>query len=169
MYITDANENVRKIFEELEKESDVTRMRFLLYVFDLINNDLINSKNEVNPLLNSDEELNIFNFESIGFESNFCTNFLQNNIMIYNNSLVKNNEAFEDRGSIIGIKYSEKDMSIITNFERLNFNEKLDVISELIIRYDNETYFYDKKILTKSGFEVNGFEIASAIKKMKMN
>ena len=30
------------------------------------------------------------------------------------------------------------------SLEKLDYNEKLDVFSEIIIRYDNETYFTNK-------------------------
>ena len=39
---------------------------------------------------------------------------------------------------------SEEEKIIIYMFENLSFNDKLDIIRELFIRYDNETYFENK-------------------------
>ena len=76
MYITNSTENVRELIEKLDDIKDISKMRFLLYIFNLLNNDQINSKNEVNPKLVEDEELDIFNFPAIGFAENYITTFL---------------------------------------------------------------------------------------------
>lgn len=55
-----------------------------------------------------------------------------------------------------------------SQFEKLNFNEKLDIFSEIVISYDNETYF-DKKITIMSfDSELSGFELANMIQKCKI-
>lgn len=167
MYITETTENVRKLFEELKSKDDIGKMKFLLYIFNELNNNQINNKNDINPGLNEDEDLRIFNFQSIGFEDNFGTEFLQYNIMIYN-KLSKSNEAYEDNGNVLGIKYDEQDKKFISHFENLNFNEKLDVFSEIIIRYDNESYI---DIILPLAFdsELSGFDIAKFINDYKKN
>ena len=56
MYITETTENVRKFFDNLLNEDDISKMRFLLYIFDLLNNNQINSINERNPDLKEDDD-----------------------------------------------------------------------------------------------------------------
>lgn len=57
MYITETTENVKKLIEELEKKDDITKLKFLIYIFGLLNNSQINDKNEANPDLVEDEIL----------------------------------------------------------------------------------------------------------------
>ena len=52
-------------------------------------------------------------------------------------------------------------------FEKLDYNEKLDVFSEIIIRYDNETYFENKITIISFDSKSSGFDIANMIKKYK--
>lgn len=166
MYITETTEKVKELFNELNEQDNITKMRFILYIFNLLNNNQINNKNEANPDL-EDDELIIFNFSSIGLPSDYCLAFLFYNTFVYN-KLVGNKEAYEDNGVIIGINYNDTDKKILSKFEKLDFNEKLDTFSEIIIRYDNETYF-DEKITTLSfDDELNGFEIAKLIQKFKL-
>ena len=56
MYITETTENVKKLIEELENRNDITKLKFLIYIFGLLNNNQINDKNEANPDLIEDEE-----------------------------------------------------------------------------------------------------------------
>lgn len=49
IYITETADNVRKLIEEVEKQNDITKLKFLIYIFGLLNNNQINDKNEVNP------------------------------------------------------------------------------------------------------------------------
>ena len=60
------------------------------------------------------------------------------------------------------------DKKLISKFEKLDFNEKLDIFSEIIIRYDNETYFDEKITMLSFDDELNGFEIANLIQKFKL-
>ena len=76
-------------------------------------------------------------------------------------------DAYEDNGTIMGIMYSNEDKNIASQFEKLNYNEKLDVFSEIIIRYDNETYFDEKILVLSFGTKLDGFNIAKMIKKFK--
>ena len=47
------------------------------------------------------------------------------------------------------------------------FNEKLDVFSEIIVRYDNETYFESKITIISFESKSTGFDLANMIKKYK--
>lgn len=84
MYISEANEKVKKIYEKIDNLNDIKKLEILLSVFNLINNNQINNKNEVNPDLIEDDDIKVFNMELLGFEPNYCTIFLQYNLMLYN-------------------------------------------------------------------------------------
>lgn len=166
MYITETTENVKKLIEELEKKDDITKLKFLIYIFGLLNNSQINDKNEANPDLVENDDIKIFTLDMVGLSENACTILLEYFVMLYN-GLTNTKDAYEDNGNVLGIVYDKEDKKLDSQFEKLDFNEKLDVFSEIIIRYDNETYF-DKK-LTIISFESksSGFDIAKMIKNYK--
>lgn len=84
MYITETTDNVRKLMEEIEHQEDISKLKFLIYIFGLLNNNQINDKNEANPDLMEDNNVKIFNLESIGLPFNACTVLLQYFVMLYN-------------------------------------------------------------------------------------
>lgn len=166
MYITETTENVKKLIEELEKKDDITKLKFLIYIFGLLNNSQINDKNEANPDLVENDDIKIFTLDMVGLSENACTILLEYFVMLYN-GLTNTKDAYEDNGNVLGIVYDKEDKKIDSQFEKLDFNEKLDVFSEIIIRYDNETYF-DKKITILSfDSKSSGFDIAKMIKNYK--
>lgn len=167
MYITDTTDNVKKLFENLEDFDDISKIKFILYVFNLLNNNLINEKNETNPNL-MDDNLNVFNMELLGMSNNACTIFLQYNIMLFNN-LTKSNSLLEDNGNVIGLKFNEKEKRVIKLFDSLEYNEKLDVFKELFITYDNNTFFKKNINILSFSSSMSGFDIANLIDKFKCN
>lgn len=84
MYFTDTTDNVRDLIEKVEKKDDVSKLKFLIYLFGLLNNNQINDKNEVNPDLIEDDDMKIFNLEVVGLSPNACTILLQYFVMLYN-------------------------------------------------------------------------------------
>lgn len=166
MYITNTTEDVRKLVEELEATSDLTKLKFLVYIFGLLNNNQINDKNKSNPDLIEDDDMTIFNSEAIGLTTNACTIILQYFAMLYN-GMTDSKDAYEDNGNILGINYSKEEKNLASKFEKLKFNEKLDVFSEIIIRYDNETYFNDKTLVLSFDSKLSGYDIALLIGKLK--
>lgn len=166
MYITNTTEQVVKLIEQLEVKSDLTKLKFLIYIFGLLNNNQINDKNEANPDLIDDSELKIFNFEVIGLSPNAGNLLLQYFAMLYN-GMTNSKDAYEDNGNIMGIMYSNEDKNIASKFEKMNYDEKLDVFSEIIIRYDNETYFDEKILVLSFDTKLDGFNIAKMIKNFK--
>ena len=166
MYITNTTEDVKKLIEELERRNDICKLKFIIYVFNLLNNNQVNDKNELNPDLLEDDNLKIFNLEAIGFSPNACTILLQYFAMIYN-GMTNSKDAYEDNGTIMGITYSKEDQNIVSQFEKLDYNEKLDVFSEIIIRYDNETFFDERTLVLSFGSELDGFNITKMIKDFK--
>ena len=166
MYITNTTEQVVKLIEQLEIKSDLTKLKFLIYIFNLLNNNQINDKNEVNPDLIDDGELKIFNFEVIGLSPNAGNLLLQYFAMLYN-GMTDSKDAYEDNGNILGINCDKTDKEFASKFERLDFNEKLDVFSEIIIRYDNETYFNEKTLVLSLDSKLSGYDIAKQIQNFK--
>lgn len=166
MYITNTTEDVRKLVEELERKNDICKLKFIIYIFNLLNNNQINDKNEPNPDLVEDDNLKIFNLEAIGLSLNACTILLQYFAMIYN-GMTNSKDAYEDNETVMGITYSKEDQNIASQFEKLDYNEKLDVFSEIIIRYDNETFFDEKTLVLSFGSELDGFNFAKMIKDFK--
>lgn len=166
MYITNTTEKVRKLIEELETKNDITKLKFLIYIFGLLNNNQINNKNEVNPNLVDIDDMKVFSLETIGLSPNAGTIVLQYFVMLYN-GITNTNEAYEENGNVLGINYNKIDTQIISRFEKLEFNEKLDVFSEIIIRYDNETYFNERFMTLNLDPKLNGFDLAKMIQNYK--
>lgn len=81
---------------------------------------------------------------------------------------MKKNISYLENNNIYGVDYLiDNSGKIISEFEKLNYNEKLDIISEIIIRYDNETYFNEKITVLNFGSNLNGFDIAKNIQNIK--
>ena len=168
MYITETTENVKKNYMEVEKLDDIGKIKFLIYVTGLINNNQINSKNEINPSTLEEDDLDIFNFETIGYDNAFGENFLCYYVDVYKKHSKNNETILEENGNAIGINYNDADKKVISQFMNLNFNERLDLISELFIRIDNETYFNALILPAPLSLELSGFDIANIIKKLKV-
>ena len=166
MYITETTDNVRKLMEEIEHQEDISKLKFLIYIFGLLNNNQINDKNEANPDLMEDNNVKIFNLESIGLPFNACTVLLQYFVMLYN-GITNTKDIYEDTGNIIGVAYSSEEKTLLAKFAKLGFNEKLDIFSEIIIRCDNETYFKSNIVIPMFDSTSNGYAIAKRIKSLK--
>lgn len=167
MYITETTENVKRVIEKIEQLNDIGKVKLILYVFGLLNNNQINSKNEPNPNLVEDDELVIFNMPMLGLSENACDIFLQYNLMLYK-GLTDIKDVYIDNGNIIGIKYDDIELELIQYFEKLTYNEKLDLFKELFIRYDNNTYFKDKINILSFDSKLSGFDIARLIDNYKL-
>ena len=166
MYITETTENVRKLFEELDKKEYDQKLKFLIYIFGLLNNNQINDKNEANPDLIENDDIKIFTFEMIGLPKDYSAILLEYFVTLYN-TLTNTKDAYIDNGNVLGIFYTNEDKKLASQFEALGFNEKLDVFSEIIIRYDNETYFTNKITMISFDSQSNGFDIAKQIQNFK--
>lgn len=100
-------------------------------------------------------------------KSNHKKSLFEYNVMLYQ-QILQTKDVYEDNGNIIGIEYDKTESKIISDFEQLSYNEKLDIFSELFIRYDNETYFKNKITMITFDSKRNGFELAREIKKYKI-
>ena len=168
MYITDTSDKVRVIIENLESKKDISKLKFLIYVFGVLNNVQINENNNSNPSLNVEEDYNILNPEIIGLSNNTCTILLQYFSTVYNN-LTEPNATYEENGNIIGVEYDNDEVKILSEFEKLTFIEKLDILSEIIIRYDNGTYFDEEIKIAPLDSRMSGYDIAKIIQNYKNN
>ena len=117
MYITETTDNVRKLMEEIEQELGIetcpvnwpigsgkefnnkgsTKVNY--FCVSLLNNNQINDKNEANPDLMEDNNVKIFNLESIGLPFNACTVLLRYFVMLYN-GITNTKDIYEDTGNI---------------------------------------------------------------------
>ncbi len=166
MYITDTTDNVRKVFDKMAKFEDSGRLKFVIYVFDRLNSGHINSKNEVNPNLTEDEDIIIFNLDMIGLNNNFAEIYLEYLTMVFNNVGTLLSKAYQENGNVMGIHYNKYDKPLLSMFEKLSYNEKLDALAEIFIRLGNETLFNDKYPILE--LNVDGFETARNIIEQKI-
>ncbi len=168
MYIENTTNNVMDFCNSLEKINDLGKMKTLLYIFNGVNNNQVNDKNIINIDLEEVDDAEIFNFENIGLSANYCTMFLQYNISVLN-GMINDNKVYEENGNVIGITYDTNEKKLISKFEKLSFKEKIDVICEIFIRYENETYFQNKIATLDFISNLNGFDIAKSIMEYKNN
>lgn len=106
--------------------------------------------------------MEIFTLESVGLSANTCTILLEYFVMLYN-GLTNSKDEYEDNGNVLGIVYDKEDKKLDSQFEKLQYNEKLDVFSEIVIRYDNENYFKEKITILSFDSKSNGYDIAHLI------
>jgi len=150
MYIESSNK-VKELFCEYDDLKLEEKISSLIYVFNSFGNNQINSLNEYN-LDKLDSDVDIFNLNILGFP-----NDLINIIIDYLKYLLKYKK----------IK-SENRNKFLSRYEKLNFVEKIDVITEIIIRMDNETLI-DDVWFPRLDNKLSGFDIALIIKEYKNN
>lgn len=166
MYITDTTDNVRKVFDKMAKFEDSGRLKFVIYVFDCLNSGHINSKNEINSNLIEDDEMIIFNLDTIGITNNFAEIYLEYLTMVFNNVATKLSKSYQENGNVVGIHYNKYDKPLLSMFEKLSYNEKLDALAEIFIRLGNDTLFINKYPMLELG--IDGFETARNIIEQKI-
>ena len=150
MYI-ETSEKVKELFCEYEDLKLEEKISSLIYIFNSFGNNQINSLNEYNPD-KLDSDIDIFNLNVLGFP-----NDLVSIIIDYLKYLLKHKK----------IK-SENTNKLLSKYEKLNFVEKVDVITEIIIRMDNETLI-DDVWFPRLDSNLSGFDIALIIKEYKNN
>lgn len=166
MYISKVSEDVSKLFSYIEKINDESKLKVLIYILNLINNNQINDRNEPNPDLLLDDGLKILKFSFTGLNDNYCEIFIKYLISVY--KIMNNyNKVMYIENNVKGLVYTEEEKIIIYKFENLSFSDKLDIIRELFIRYDNETYFENKITMVTFDSKLSGFDIANNILKFK--
>lgn len=86
-------------------------------------------------------------------------------------------KMFKDEGyNILTLDFRNPSLSnhlnilepIIREYEQFTFNEKLDVFSEVIIKYDNESFLKEKITIMSFDSKSNGYDLAHLIQEMKV-
>ena len=66
MYLRNTSNDVKDLIEKVNELNNENKMKFIIYILDLWDNNQINSLNETNPnLLDDSIDINIFNSSSI--------------------------------------------------------------------------------------------------------
>ncbi len=163
MYITNTTDNVRVLFENLLKQNDNTKLKFLIYVLNSLYNNQISDMNTTNFI---DDDIKIFKFSLIGFDDELVFALLAYLVAVYNLSDV-GKEVYLDDNNVVGMEYDMNEDEILSKYEKMSFNEKLDILSELLIRYDNFTFFEERITFITLGSNITGFDIAKLIQEYK--
>lgn len=166
MYITETSKNVFDLFEKFEKLDDLERLNVCIILSEEWSNKLINERNEINPTT-TDEDFEIFSPSSLGIEEYFGHLIATEFYAIKINALKCEDDVIDD--NYLNMKLTEIEKNWLLSFEKLLFEEKIDIISEMLIRYDNDTLFEEIKDYPAFGddIELNGYNIASEIKEYK--
>lgn len=160
MNITNVSSSVIDLYNEMEKLETNEKLKFVIYIIERMNNGQINEKNELNNL-NIDEDYEIFNFETFGLTHGHGENMIASLL-----SHLKDNKLILMNNYVSGINYDEI-ITVISMFEKMNYLDKIDVIKELMIRYDNNTLVNDNLVFMSISQEYSGFDIAINIEKYK--
>lgn len=142
MYLN-TTDKVKKLYDRFEQLGTKDWIKFTIYILDKLNN-LINERNEVNPST-TDEDFDIFNFETFGMNINDGLE-----IIYYLINMLKDyvNENIVYSNHLIIVNYDDI-KELLSKFEKLSFKEKIDVVEELLIRYDNNTLLEDREFIIK--------------------
>lgn len=165
MYITNTTDKVREFFEELLEQKDYTKLKVLIYVLNALYNNQINNKGIANPDL-TEEDIEIFKYSSVGLDDELVFALLAYLVAVYNLTDI-GKEVYLDDNNVVGMKYDKNEEEILSKYEKMTFNEKLDILSELLIRYDNFTYFEERITFITLGSDITGFDIAKLIQDYK--
>ena len=171
MYITETSQKVYDLFNEFDELDDKEKLEVNIIIFEEWSSNLINSKNTADVLKYDDSEIEIFNPSVIGLNNNighYCSSMF---IMLLNGLLTENRLSIKEIENLdfLSIKLSENSSKWISCYEKLSFLEKLDVLTEIFIRYDNNTLFETLKGLLKIDTSIDGYTMARLIKNYKHN
>lgn len=164
MYITKTTKKVYELFDRYDELSDIDRIEICIILFEEWNNKLINEKNEINPM-NTDEDYEIFTPSIAGLNENIGHLIADMFFATMNNSLEIKKQLVED--NYLLMELNEESKKWISQFEKLSYIEKIEIIEELIIRYDNETIIEAFNGIPKINTFINGYEVVSIIEKYK--
>lgn len=111
------NVMINKLIESLDNLEKKNQIKFICYVLDSWDNDLINSSNTYNPDL-EDTNIEIFNPLVIG-----CSNNLIKDIKGYLNYKYNSFYRFYQKGI----------EDVLSNFEKLSYEDKIIFLKELFL------------------------------------
>ena len=138
MFLKNTSDEVKELvlkINELDKEN---KLKFINYIFDLLDKNQINSLNEVNPnLLDDGIDIEIFNPSSID----------------YRYLVIDIKEFFNYKYSLYRL-YPKEYRKLIPVFKRLSFKKKKDVLAELFLVIEHDELLPDN---------IDGYEIVRRI------
>ena len=140
MYLRNTSNDVKDLIEKVNELDIENKMKFIIYILDLWGKNQINSLNETNPdLLDDYIDINIFNPSSIG------EYYLVNQIKEYWNIKYKLYQL-----------YLKEYKVLIPLFEKISFEEKIDILAELFLLMEHDELLPDN---------IDGYNIATLITK----
>ena len=140
MYLRNASNEVKDLIEMINDLDNENKMKFVIYILDLWDENHINSLNETNPgLLDDSIDINIFSPNSIG------EYYLVNQIKEYWNIKYKLYQLYPKEYKVL-----------IPLFEKLSFKEKIDALAELFLILEHDELLPDN---------IDGYNIATLITK----
>ena len=138
MYLKNTSNEVKKIVLKISELDNENKLKFIDYIFNLLDRNQFNSLNESNPnLLDESIDIEIFNPSSIDYP------YLVNEIKQYWNY---NYNLYR--------LYPKEYKELIPMFEKLSFKEKKDVLAELFLILEHDELLPDN---------IDGYEIARRI------
>lgn len=138
MYLRNTSNEVKDLIEKINELDNENKMKFIIYILDLWDNNQINSLNETNTnLLDDSIDINIFNSSSI------VEYYLVNQIKEYWNINFKLYQL-----------YPKEYKKLIPLFEKLSFEEKKDSLIELFLLMEHDDLLPDN---------IDGYNIATLI------
>ena len=164
MYITETTKEVFELFDMFDKLDTTNRLEVSIVLFEEWDRKLINEKNEINPET-TDEEYEIFTASLLGLKSNTGHLIAGMFLAVMNNELITKQQIEED--NYVTLNLNDESKKWLSKYEKLSYIEKIDILEEMIIRYDNETLFKTIKGLPKIDDNLDGYKIASIIEKYK--
>lgn len=138
------NARVKKLIESLDNLEKKNQIKFICYVLDSWDNNLINSLNTCNPDL-EDTSIEIFNPLVIGYSNN-----LTKDIKCYLNYNYNSFYRFYQKG----IEY------VLSNFEKLSYEDKIIFLKELFLFLEQNNLLPDN---------IDGYTIARNIMNYQSN
>ena len=137
MYLTNTSNKVKDLFDRFEQLKNTTKFEICIYLFEEWNNGLINDKNITNPTT-TDEDFEIFKPTDVGLSYHFGHSIGSILLGVLNNFTEEVQVITDD---LLSIRLDEDAKNWLSAYEKIDFSEKIDVIGELLIRYDNEELF----------------------------
>lgn len=117
MYLKNVNKETKNLMNEFECLEENEQKGFIKYVLERFDNDQINNLDEENPsLLDDSIDILIFNPMSIGYDNNLVSEIIKSlNYRLYQKSI----------------------NDLLSKYERLSFEDKIDVVTEIILFLEN--------------------------------
>lgn len=120
MYLKNISDDVKELMEKFNELDKLNKMKFTDYIFNLWNNNQINSLNEINPsLLDDSVDMNIFNPGKMSKTLNEIKGYFNIKYNLY--------------------RFYPKDyIELISLFDKLSYKDKIKAIAELFLILEHD-------------------------------